>query len=93
MDYMRTLITPGRLYSRLVTDFRKVCCEQCAHCILPVPETTTGGSWDLGEMPRECAECARAIADIVRRHQTQYDLLDPFSPFGTREPERGPTRH
>jgi len=91
---MRSLITPGRLYNRLNTDFRKVCCEGCAKCVLPVPYTGADGIWHIGELPRDCQHCARQIADIVRRHQAQYDLLDPFSPrVLARHHVPRPTRH
>jgi hypothetical protein len=92
---MRTIITPGRLYSKLSSDFRKVCCERCAQCVFPVPYTAADGTWQLGDLPRECEECAQQISTIVRRHQALYDLLDPFSPRVMArhlEPSR-PTRH
>jgi hypothetical protein len=91
---MRTSITPGRLYNKLTSDFRKVCCERCSHCVLPVPHPVADGSWKLDDLPRECEACAKAIGDIVRRHQAEYDLLDPFSPLaGAHPPQPRPTRH
>jgi len=94
---MKTLITPGRLYAKLSTEFRKVCCERCTQCVLPVPFTAMDGNWRLDDLPRDCAECAQHIEAIVRRHQALYELLDPFSPLksgsGFGFDHRPPTRH
>jgi hypothetical protein len=79
---MRARISPGRLYTKLTTDFRRVCCTRCAQCVLPVPYTVfgrEGRSWVLGELPEQCEECANAIEEIVRRHQAEYDLMDPLA--------------
>ena len=81
---MRTLITPGRLYQRLSSDFRQVCCTKCARYSLPLPslvdDHATEGAWRLGQLAEECDECAKAIEEIVKRHQGIFDLLDPVSP-------------
>ena len=91
---MRTLITPGRLYSKLSADFRKVCCDRCSQCTLPVPYTAADGTWQLGDLARDCGPCAKEIAALVRRYQAQYDLLDPFSPVVlARHHEFRHTRH
>jgi hypothetical protein len=92
---MRTLITPGRLYARISADFRKICCARCNQCVLPVPFTAEDGSWQIGDLSRECRSCAREIHAIVRRYQAKYDLLDPFSPLMlAREAQRmRPTHH
>jgi len=75
-------------------DFRRVCCERCTQCVLPVPYTAEDGTWQLGEMPGECERCAREIQQIVGRYQARYDLLDPFSPLVVaRDMERRATRH
>ena len=79
---MRSRISPGRLYNKLTADFRQVCCARCAQCVLPVPHTVfgrEGQSWVLGELPENCEECASAIEDIVRRHQAEYELMDPLA--------------
>lgn len=34
----------------------------------------------LGALSRECEDCKRAIAAIVRRNQDLYDLIDPVTP-------------
>jgi hypothetical protein len=93
---MRTIITPGRLYAKMSTEFRQICCAKCARCVLPIPERTRGGDWNVGELSTECQDCARVIADIVRRHQAEYDLLDPFTPLQSTPmpmPQYRPTRH
>ena len=91
---MKTIITPGRLYAKLSSDFRKVCCERCFQCTLPVPYTAADGTWQLEDLPRGCEECARQISEIVRRYQARYELLDPFSPMVlARHREYRPTRH
>ena len=83
---MKTALTPGRLYSKLSSEFRQVRCSKCRNCVLPLPypvdQPTPGGgpSWMLGALSRECEDCTRAIAGIVRRHQAQYDLIDPITP-------------
>ena len=79
---MRTLITPGRLYAKLSSEFRQVCCTNCVRCVLPIPapiKGRDGSTWNLGALPQECDECAKAIREIVRRHQGEYDLLDPIT--------------
>ena len=75
-------------------DFRRVCCERCTQCVLPVPYTAADGTWQLGELPVQCEQCAREIQQMVARYQAKYDLLDPFSPLVmAREMERRATRH
>ena len=82
---MKTALTPGRLYSKLSTEFREVVCSRCRNCVLPVPlpvdqPNPDGPSWLLGALSRECEECTREIAAIVRRNQARYDLIDPITP-------------
>lgn len=82
---MKTLITPGRLYARLSSEFREACCDRCTNCTLPPPEPVydasgEGPSWALGELSNACQKCVEQIAGIVRRYQELYDLLDPISP-------------
>ena len=82
---MKTALTPGRLYSKLSSECRQVLCSRCRNCVLPFPypveQPAPGGpSWMLGALSRECEDCTRAIAGIVRRHQTLYDLIDPITP-------------
>lgn len=83
---MKTTITPGRLYAKLMREFRQVCCNDCSRCALPVPvridDTRGGPNWDLGALSRECNPCTNAIREIVRRNQQEYDLLDPVSGSG-----------
>ena len=80
---MKTIITPGRLYSTLSREFRQACCAKCARCVLPLPQPVddpgAGPTWTLGPLPTECDECVAAIAEIVRRNQEQFHLLDPVS--------------
>ena len=79
---MKSPITPGRLYAKLATEFRRAACEKCAHCVLPIPslaDEDEDGTWTLGTLPGACEECQAAIARIVRRHQAKYDLVDPVS--------------
>jgi hypothetical protein len=79
---MRTLITPGRLYAKLSSEFRQVCCASCARCVLPIPAPAKGRdgiTWNLGALPHECEECEKAIKEIVRRNQGEFDLLDPIT--------------
>ncbi len=96
---MRESITPGRLYSRLSSEFRAVCCAKCVRCVLPVPSPVhnpRGPTWVMGELPTECEECATIISEIVRRHQAQYDLMDPLSmplPAPTWHPHANDSRH
>jgi hypothetical protein len=95
MEFMKTPISPGRLYNHLVADFRAVCCDRCAHCTLPVPTTAYDPHgrlmWALGKLPEECQECERAISAIVRRYQARYDLMDPVAVMNRmREP---PAQH
>ena len=92
---MRTTITPGRLYAKLAAEFRQCCCGNCSRCIVPLPypldAAGTGPDWALGPLPRECDECAKLIGDLVRRYQTQYHLLDPFTrPTHSPAHDRGP---
>ena len=88
---MRTLITPGRLYAKLSSEFRQVCCTNCVRCVLPVPAPylgRDGTTWNLGKLPDECDACAKAIKEIVLRHQAEFDLLDPITGWlGAREHE------
>src|SRR5215218_262412 len=82
IESVRTLITPGRLYAKLSSEFRQVCCANCVRCVLPIPapvKARDGSTWYLGPLPDDCAPCAKAIREIVRRHQAEYDLLDPIS--------------
>ena len=91
---MRTLITPGRLYARMSSEFRRICCDRCAQCVLPVPYTAADGNWQLGELPGPCEACEHEIQQMVRRYRAKYDLLDPFSPLVVaRDMERRATRH
>jgi hypothetical protein len=79
---MRTQITPGRLYAKLSSEFRQVCCANCVRCVLPIPvpvNARDGSNWHLGTLPHECEECEKAIREIVRRHQAEFHLLDPIS--------------
>jgi hypothetical protein len=80
---MKTIITPGRLYSKILHEFREVCCESCARNSLPVPQVVEepgdGPEWVLGALSKECAGCTRKMAAIVRRLQAKYDLMDPVS--------------
>jgi hypothetical protein len=81
---MRTIITPGRLYAKLSDEFRQVARSKCTQCVLPLPyrvdEPGEGPTWVLGPPSRECEECARVLAEIVRDYQARYDLLDPITP-------------
>ena len=93
---MRKLLTPGRLYTTLSAEFRRMRCPDCANCVLPVPVPVThpgedDPSWKLDELPHLCTACSKAIDDLVRRNQAKYDLLDPLSPvFSFRGIERTP---
>jgi len=90
---MKPTLTPGRLYAKLTSEFRQVCCANCARCVLPVPTRiergAAGANWSLGTLPNDCQACATEIAEIVRRNQAEYDLLDPVSsPDAPRHPPR-----
>ena len=80
---MRTTITPGRLYAKLAAEFRQCCCGNCTRCVVPLPFPIEGAgagpNWALGPLPRDCEPCSKVIGDLVRRYQSEYDLLDPFS--------------
>jgi hypothetical protein len=95
---MRKVLTPGRLYTTLSAEFRRLRCADCANCVLPVPVPVAlpgddDPSWKLEELPHLCKPCERAIRDVVRRAQARYDLLDPLSPvFSFRSVQRsGPS--
>jgi hypothetical protein len=88
---MRTMITPGRLYAKLASEFRQCACGNCMRCVVPLPfpveGSSRGANWSLGPLPRDCEDCEKLIGDLVRRYQAEYHLLDPFS-----RPVRSPAR-
>ena len=90
---MKPTLTPGRLYAKLTSEFRQVCCTNCARCVLPVPTRVDhakgAANWMLAALPTECQACAKEIAEIVRRNQAEFDLLDPVS---SPDPSRHPPR-
>lgn len=95
---MRSIITPGRLYAKLAGEFRQA--SGCTQCILPLPyrvdEPGEGPTWVLGALTRDCERCSELIADIVRRNQARYDLLDPVTPpvsLGRKPPPRRNALH
>ena len=97
---MRTIITPGRLYAKLATEFRQSAGASCTQCILPLPyrvdDPGEGPTWVLGALSKDCEECANVIRAIVRRYQESYDLLDPITPpvsLGRKPPPRFQALH
>ena len=82
---MKTALTPGRLYSKLSSEYRQVRCSRCQNYALPLPypvdqANRDSPSWMLEALSRDCEDCGRAIAGIVRRYQARYDLIDPITP-------------
>lgn len=77
---MKTVVTPGRLYSMLRHEFDQRRHPDCASCHLPVPfclaTPLNGSNWLLGERFRDCERCDPLIAELVREYQAKYDLLD-----------------
>src|SRR5688572_4560472 len=95
---MKPNLTPGRLYAKMWREFRRVCCERCAAGPLPIPTLAEDanehgeGEWTVGPLQRDCAQCAKAYAQIVRRAQDKYELFDPLStpvPYWVTEPRAG----
>lgn len=79
---MRQPITPGRLYARMSTDFRRQ--RRCAWCRLPLPQLVTrededAPNWELGAFVSGCKPCERLIHMLVTEYQERYDLHDPVA--------------
>lgn len=83
----RTALTPGRLYARLSTEFRRVRPEHCGNCRMPMVVLThrlgpDECNWTVEPPSTLCDGCGRLIAAIVQKVSTEYDLHDPISvPF------------
>ena len=92
---MRTSITPGKLYWLLSREFHERRPDHCSACRMPLPELVEGelgeANWAPGGLPPVCETCAPVIAEIIARHQAEYDIFDPVSrprrPPGPQAPE------
>jgi hypothetical protein len=83
----RTALTPGKLYARLSSDFRRLRPEHCGNCRMPMVVLThrlgpDDCNWTVEAAGNLCEKCRVLVAAIVRRASEEYDLHDPISvPF------------
>jgi len=83
----RTVLTPGRLYSRLATEYRRVRPAHCGNCRMPMVMLThrlhpDGPNWSVDASTPLCEKCAPLIHAIVREAGEHFDIKDPTAvPF------------
>ena len=99
----RTLLTPGKLYARLSSEFRKARPDGCESCAMPMPHLVQRAgvmapNWAVDDDVAACSGCTLIAAKIVRRLSRQYDVWDPVSvavaahPMALRSTRLGPRR-
>jgi hypothetical protein len=88
MEFMdRKALTPGKLYARLSSEFRRLRPEHCGSCRMPMVVLThrmrlDDCNWTVERAANLCEKCRVLVAAIVRRASEDYDLHDPISvPF------------
>jgi hypothetical protein len=78
----RTLVTPGRLYALMSTEFRKVRPEGHRGCIMPMvfrrePARRGDAQWGIQPMTSQCECCTGIALAIAQRHAEAYEMNDP----------------
>ena len=93
----RTLLTPGKLYARLATEFRRMRPEHCGNCRMPLVLLTHrvgpgACNWTVEPESPLCERCRPLVAAIVQEAAALYDIRDPVSVpyFPLPAPAQGP---
>ncbi len=80
----RTALTPGKLYTRLSAEFRKLRPTECESCAMPMPHLVhrphdEAPNWAVEDDVAACSGCTLIAAEVVKRLSREYDLWDPIS--------------
>jgi hypothetical protein len=78
----REALPAAKLYALLDREFRKVRNPACANCLMPLPfyrepVDAFTANWHIGTPARCARRCHLAMAEIVARLWTRYDLKVP----------------